>query len=413
MSLQFTGERVVVGQVDEDLWNEHYSRYVFTTQFCKHAKVLDAGCGVGYGSNVLSDEAKTVIGIDVSEEVIRDAAGSYPAGNRLWLAASCTHLPFANASFDVVVAFEVIEHLHDWPKLILEAQRLLKPTGVFVVSTPNKVIYQETRGDAGPNPFHEHEFEYTEFREALTAFFPHVAIVHESHGGCVVFHSEIPSDAAVARFEGVAEPSKTHFYIAVCSQQPQQIPSLVYVPKSSNLKHGVGRLARIEEELAQKNAWLSEALRTHADLVRLHDEQTKELHSRNSWAHDLDIKLKAAGQRIVDLQVELQDQQRAALDTAEHYQKELEERTRWAQETEARLTSQLQERTDELRRQVEELGRSVALLDQAEATVIERTEWALRVQKELEEVQHKMALIRESRWFKLGRMIRLGPGLSS
>jgi SAM-dependent methyltransferase len=414
MSLEFTGERVVFGQVDDDLWNEHYSRYAFATRFCANALVLDAGCGVGYGSHVLSGDAKQVVGVDLSLDAVRYAEEHYPSVNQRWLCASCTQLPFLDSTFDAVIAFEVIEHLADWPKLLLEARRLLTPTGVFMVSTPNKIVYEQTRGDAGPNPFHDHEFEYTEFRDALNTFFPHVEIILENHAACVVFESESSRARADAQFEGRSDATQANFFIAVCSLQPVNIPSFVYVPKAMKpLKHGAARLARLEEELAQRNAWLVEAQRSHAELVRLHEQQTRDLESRNNWAMELNSKVNIAGERIVALQDELQAQQRSALETADAYQaelesayKELEARTAWALETERRLTGELQH-------QVEELGRSVALLDKAESTVVERTEWAQRVQRELDDVQAQIAMVRASRWFKLGRMIKLGPELGS
>ncbi|HYI94504.1 MAG TPA: methyltransferase domain-containing protein [Bryobacteraceae bacterium] len=411
--MEFTGERVVFGQVDSDLWNEHYARYAYATRFSKGAAVLDAGCGTGYGSHALSSDALRVVGIDLSEEATRYAADHYPALNQRWLTGSCTELPFGDATFDTVVAFEVIEHLHDWPKLLIEAKRVLKPQGVFMVSTPNKIVYSETRGDAGPNPFHEHEFEYTEFRAALTAFFPYVEIVLENHGSCVVFESENANISAGAVLESRSEAQQATFYIAICSQRRVDVPSFVYVPKSPNLlrQRGVS-IDRLEDELQKKTIWLRELQRDHSELVALHDQQTRDLEARSLWATELDSKLKSAGVRIAELQQELQEQQRDALVVAEAYESELsaahqevEKRTLWAQETEARLLAEVQLR-------VEELGRIVALLDKAEATVIERTEWAQDLQRQLEHVQAQIELASSSRWFKLGRMLNLGPELT-
>jgi hypothetical protein len=58
MNIEFTGERVVPGRVDPDLWNEHISRYVFAKQFCAGARVLDAGTGAGYGCSALAQHAR-------------------------------------------------------------------------------------------------------------------------------------------------------------------------------------------------------------------------------------------------------------------------------------------------------------------------------------------------------------------
>ena len=92
-----------------------------------------------------------------------------------------------SAAFDLVVAFEVIEHLDRWQELLAEANRVLKSSGVLLVSTPNRDYYAESRGEAGPNPFHRHEFDYDEFRRLLEAVFPYVRIWTQNHAEAIVF----------------------------------------------------------------------------------------------------------------------------------------------------------------------------------------------------------------------------------
>src|SRR5205085_1074267 len=77
-------------------------------------------------------------------------------------------------------------------------------------------------------------------------------------------------------------------------------------------------------------------------------------------------------------------------------------KTEWALETEQRLTADLEKRAAHL---VE----TVRLLDRAEATVVERTEWARLLDTQLQGTAAQLALIRQSRWFKLGRQLGLGP----
>ena len=83
-------------------------------------------------------------------------------------------------------------------------------------------------------------------------------------------------------------------------------------------------------------------------------------------------------------------------------ERENREKTQWAIDTETRLNADLAARA-------EQLAATVRLLDQAEATVVERTQWAQRVEAELAQLQTVMAMIRQSRWMKLGRKIGLGP----
>ncbi len=63
--------------------------------------------------------------------------------------ASCTALPYGDGAFDLVVAFEVIEHLEDWRDFLREVRRVLAPAGQFIVSTPNRLYYTESRGSRG------------------------------------------------------------------------------------------------------------------------------------------------------------------------------------------------------------------------------------------------------------------------
>lgn len=401
MSIEFTGERVVPGRVDEDLWNEHLARYTFSEQFCRGRRVLDAGCGTGYGANQLALAAQSVVGVDIAQDAIAYAASEYSRPNLRFMQAPCTALPFAAASFDLVVSFEVIEHLQQWDALINESRRVLTAEGLFVVSTPNKSFYAKARADSGPNPFHEHEFELEEFRDALSRVFPHVTIAFENHAGCVLFESSA-SDTVEAQLNGRTHIDDANFYIAVCSAQPQSVSSFVFVPENANqLKERGTRIQSLETELKLKNRWLEEAQSKHFELVRLHTEQTQELKKNNAWAAELDTQVKANRERIAQLQAEIEEQHRAGLAVAEAYENQ--------------LRTLLEERTS-MQHHVEQVTADLVgcndLLDKAESTVVERTNWALQLQRELEQAQAQLAMARASRWIKLGRMIKVGPELN-
>ena len=79
----------------------------------------------------------------------RMAGADYP--NVTFVQASVAETGLAPESFDLIVAFEVIEHLKDWRVLLAEARRLLTADGVFLVSTPNRAYYNESRGESGAN----------------------------------------------------------------------------------------------------------------------------------------------------------------------------------------------------------------------------------------------------------------------
>jgi SAM-dependent methyltransferase len=410
MTAEFTGERIIPGQVDVDLWNEHLARYAFAARAAAGKRVLDVGCGTGYGSAALQPEAASVVGVDPAPEAL-DYARRF-RGVQL-AQASATALPLASASFDLVVCFEVIEHLPDWPALLAEARRVLTPEGALIVSTPNKSFYAETRRDSGPNPFHEHEFEYAEFRDALSRVFPHVAMYLEDHVEGIGFHpvDASPGEAETRIEQADAQPEQSSFFIAVCSAVAHPpLPPFVYIPSAANmLREKSVHIDRLQGEIATKDGWLAQQQSAHVELLARHAALEQELLKSNGWAADLSAQLEAAGKRIIELQGELAAEHKAATEMARVYEAqiaqltaELEQRTQWARQTD-----------ESLNRQTAELARCVEILHQTEATLEERTRWAMALNEQREELEGLLAAARASRWLRIGRVAGLGPELQT
>lgn len=113
--------------------------YQFVSEFCKDKDILDFGCGSGYGANFLATLAKKVMGVDISQEVIDYCSDTHhhPTLSFQKIEANFS-LPFADNSFDVVVSFQVIEHVSSVKKYLMELKRVVKANGLIVITTPNK-----------------------------------------------------------------------------------------------------------------------------------------------------------------------------------------------------------------------------------------------------------------------------------
>jgi SAM-dependent methyltransferase len=277
--LRFTGERVIPGQVEPDLWNEHVSRYRFAAIFAAGKRAVDAGCGAGYGTALLAAVASGAIGFDISREAIEYASSHYP-GIR-FLTGSATEFPVEAAPADVVTAFEIIEHLEGWGKLVEEAHRVLAPDGVFLVSTPNKLDYAEARKNTGPNPYHVHEFELPAFEEALAAVFPFVRILGQNQQHAMVFAGQQAEPAGLAF---VAEPPRlqeAQYFLAICAKQPVEVPSFVYASSAGNV-------------LRERERWAAALGCEVADARAKIDHLHRELEQRTAWAKGLESELAVA-----------------------------------------------------------------------------------------------------------------------
>lgn len=159
--MKLEGERLVPKANNRDAFYwEHLKRYQFAKPYIVNKKVLDLGCGTGYGSAALiSMGAKSVDGVDLSRGAIDFARANYSPKGLSFKVADALNLPFKNNTFDSIVSFEVIEHVKNYSKYLTEAFRVLKKGGYFIFSTPNIKQYR-----AGSSHFHFKEFSSQELR---------------------------------------------------------------------------------------------------------------------------------------------------------------------------------------------------------------------------------------------------------
>ncbi len=164
-----TGERLHPFFVTNNYVN-HLRVYQYVSQFVQNKEVLDVGCGVGYGTALLSRAAARVVGIDLSAVTVKEAFRLYPAGEFLHMDAEA--MTFPPRSFDAIVSTENFEHLPDQARHVRELARVVRPDGFCFIATPNPELFVGLH-----NPFHTKENTYTELKALLSAQFREVEIV--------------------------------------------------------------------------------------------------------------------------------------------------------------------------------------------------------------------------------------------
>ncbi len=188
-TLEFTGERFLPNEAGE-MWAEHWHRYHYVLPFVKDKKVLDIACGEGYGSALMASAAENVVGLDVAREAVIHARHVYSTRKNLsFFEASCVSLPYGNASFDVVVSFETIEHITEHAQFLDEIKRVLRPDGLLILSSPNKAEYSDARGYS--NPFHVKEIYRDQLAALVDSRFAHKRWLSQRNG----FYSIITPEA--------------------------------------------------------------------------------------------------------------------------------------------------------------------------------------------------------------------------
>jgi SAM-dependent methyltransferase len=166
-SLPLTGERTVPGVPEENYWlRRHEAAYEFAAPLVAGRTVLEVGCGEGYGTELLARVAGRVVGVDYDALTISHAAGTYPSAR--FVRANLAALPVATGWIDAVVTLQVIEHVWDHPQFVRECRRVLRPGGLLLVTTPNRLTFSPGL-DAPVNPFHTKEFTAGELSALLSA----------------------------------------------------------------------------------------------------------------------------------------------------------------------------------------------------------------------------------------------------
>jgi ubiquinone/menaquinone biosynthesis C-methylase UbiE len=256
MTLEFTGERFVT-ECQGEMVYEHWHRYLLAREYAHGKRVLDIPGGEGYGSHLLAGVAESVVGIDISKEAVAHASEKYRKDNLQYIAASGTQMPLPDASFDFIVSFEMIEHIHEQEAFLREVNRLLKPDGVFLISSPNRPEYTDKTGYK--NEFHVKELDKEELRQQLLQYWPNQIWFAQR----AAFHSMIwPIDTIARKGWAMNEKGETGF--------PEPMYFIVFCAKNEPA------LANIEAPLTlvadKENSVYAEWSRTYRENAKSREE---------------------------------------------------------------------------------------------------------------------------------------------
>ena len=318
MEIPFTGERFQPGCAGEIAY-EHWHRYAFARQFAAGKRVLDAACGEGYGSAALGAVACEVVGVDIDADTVANANARYALPGRVrFVEGSCSALPFEDATFDVVVSFETIEHLDaaDQPTMLAEFARVLKPDGLLVISSPNKRLYSDARGYV--NEFHRHELYRDGLATLLSSSFPAQTWYHQRVTPWSAIWSEHPvggAEAWLGDASGITsyKPPEGMYFIVVAGRSPKA--AIPIAPGSLFTDADDTELKRNESN-AREVLRLDALLREHNAAL---DRQTGHIHHLEALVSERERIIGDRDRRLEELNAAREDRDRQLAERAQTF----------------------------------------------------------------------------------------------
>ena len=270
MELEPTGERYLPNCMKGQIKYEHLHRYALSIELVRDKQVLDIASGEGYGSASLSKFACSVVGVDIDSKSVEYANQKYgDRPNLEFVVGACEAIPLPSQSVDIVTSFETIEHHNKHEEMMQEIKRVLKPGGLVIISSPNRLTYSDLPEYS--NPFHVKELYDYQFISLLNRHFKHVKIYGQRLAtGSFVFPLKDTSQPSFNAYtfdesevnQKVCSLEAPIYFIALCSDEVTNVQAAIdsiYIDKPDDLfKENQVALAEFQSQLHQTKALLSQ-----------------------------------------------------------------------------------------------------------------------------------------------------------
>lgn len=174
--LSFTGERIVPGEPGwEWCFEAHRFGYeALAARIPSGARILDVGCGEGYGTARIAALGSFTVACDYSVEAVMHAASRYRRPGLAFVVCDAQRLPFRADAFDVVASLQVIEHFTDTSEHLAGVARVMRADGFHFCATPNIAL---ATPEEAANEWHLRDFTADLLETAMRAHFETVELL--------------------------------------------------------------------------------------------------------------------------------------------------------------------------------------------------------------------------------------------
>ena len=261
---EFDGERYMPG-LEGEMELEHMHRYLAVRSICHNMVVLDIASGEGYGSALLAQTAKHVVGVEIDSATVSLANSHYAKENLEYIEGDVHNIPLPDNHVDMVVSFETLEHISGHDDFMVEIKRVLKEDGLLIMSTPDKLVYAEVSGGID-NPFHVSELMLSEFETLVRKHFCNVRMygqrvvlasglfsIDEENCSMSRYYRHLDNDNEILSTE---RPQKPIYLISVASEQDiLGLPEGLFEGKLwiNPLSSLIGGIKERDDELRQRD----------------------------------------------------------------------------------------------------------------------------------------------------------------